>query len=130
MCGHFAFVGWMRILTNAYGNVFRCDLKIVSDANIFFIETILKHHGVWNCFSDVIANPIHVNEGRLNICPYHDYLKSSHGCNLCPPNMCKAIIALIPKIYLLMAKQLILIFILLIYANNSSFCYFTSLILS
>nr|ACU14664.1 unknown [Glycine max] len=69
-----------------------CDLKIVSDANIFFIETILKHHGVWNCFSDVIANPIHVNEGRLNICPYHDYLKSSHGCNLCPPNMCKGLV--------------------------------------
>ncbi|KAK7294320.1 hypothetical protein RJT34_17209 [Clitoria ternatea] len=70
-----------------------CDLKIVSDANIFFIETILKHHGVWNCFSEVIANPSHVNnEGRLNICPYHDYLKSSHGCNLCPPNMCKSLV--------------------------------------
>ncbi|KAG5016167.1 hypothetical protein JHK85_022303 [Glycine max] len=69
-----------------------CHLKIVSDANIFFIETILKHHGVWNCFSEVIANPSHVNEGRLNICPYHDYLKSSHGCNLCPPNMCKGLV--------------------------------------
>ncbi|KAK7349240.1 hypothetical protein VNO77_06442 [Canavalia gladiata] len=69
-----------------------CDLKIVSDANIFFIETILKHHGVWNCFSEVIANPSHVNEGRLSICPYHDYLKSSHGCNLCPPNMCKGMV--------------------------------------
>ncbi|KAK7389618.1 hypothetical protein VNO78_24797 [Psophocarpus tetragonolobus] len=69
-----------------------CDLKIVSDANIFFIETILKHHGVWNCFSEVIANPSLVNEGSLNICPYHDYLKSSHGCNLCPPNMCKGLV--------------------------------------
>ncbi|XP_020228584.1 inorganic pyrophosphatase 2 [Cajanus cajan] len=69
-----------------------CELKIVSDANVFFIETILKHHGVWNCFSEVIANPSHVNEGRLKICPYHDYLKSSHGCNLCPPNMCKGLV--------------------------------------
>ncbi|XP_027336489.1 inorganic pyrophosphatase 2-like [Abrus precatorius] len=69
-----------------------CDLKIVSDANIFFIETILKHHGVWNCFSEVITNPSHVNEGRLSIFPYHDYLKSSHGCNLCPPNMCKGLV--------------------------------------
>lgn len=69
-----------------------CDLKIVSDANIFFIETILKHHGVWNCFSEIIANPSYVNEGRLNIGPYHDYLKSSHGCNLCPPNMCKGLV--------------------------------------
>ncbi|KAL2337978.1 hypothetical protein Fmac_012424 [Flemingia macrophylla] len=69
-----------------------CELKIVSDANIFFIETILKHHGVWSCFSEVIANPSHVNEGRLKICPYHDYLKSSHGCILCPPNMCKGLV--------------------------------------
>ncbi|AES67879.2 putative hydrolase [Medicago truncatula] len=67
-----------------------CELRIVSDANIFFIETILKHHGVLNCFSKITANPSYVNgEGRLIICPYHDYLKSSHGCNLCPPNMCK-----------------------------------------
>ncbi|KAJ1411154.1 Pyridoxal phosphate phosphatase-related [Sesbania bispinosa] len=70
-----------------------CKLKIVSDANIFFIETILKHHGVWNCFSEITANPSYVNgEGRLTICPYHDYLKSSHGCNLCPPNMCKGLV--------------------------------------
>ncbi|KAG4961498.1 hypothetical protein JHK87_038131 [Glycine soja] len=70
-----------------------CELKIVSDANIFFIETILKHHGVWNCFSEVTANPSYVNEeGRLRISPYHDYLKCSHGCNLCPPNMCKGMI--------------------------------------
>ncbi|XP_019448202.1 PREDICTED: inorganic pyrophosphatase 2-like [Lupinus angustifolius] len=70
-----------------------CELKIVSDANIFFIETILKHHGVWNCFSEITANHSYVTEeGRLKICPYHDYLNSSHGCNLCPPNMCKGLI--------------------------------------
>ncbi|XP_027906620.1 inorganic pyrophosphatase 1-like [Vigna unguiculata] len=69
-----------------------CDLKIVSDANSFFIETILQHHGVWNCFSEMICNPSHVKEGSLNICPYHDYLKSCHGCNLCPPNMCKGLV--------------------------------------
>ncbi|XP_027925676.1 inorganic pyrophosphatase 2-like [Vigna unguiculata] len=72
---------------------FGCELKIVSDANTFFIETILKHHGVWNCFSEITANPSYVNEeGRLIICPYHDYVKSSHGCNLCPPNMCKGLV--------------------------------------
>ncbi|KAI4355528.1 hypothetical protein L6164_004291 [Bauhinia variegata] len=70
-----------------------CELKIVSDANIFFIETILKHHGIWDCFSEITANPSYVSEeGRLRIFPYHDYLKSSHGCSLCPPNMCKGII--------------------------------------
>ncbi|XP_028790572.1 inorganic pyrophosphatase 2-like [Neltuma alba] len=67
-----------------------CDLKIVSDANIFFIKTILKHHGVLDRFSEIIANPSFVDEeDRLRIFPYHDYHKSSHGCNLCPPNMCK-----------------------------------------
>ncbi|XP_047176635.1 inorganic pyrophosphatase 1-like [Vigna umbellata] len=70
-----------------------CELKIVSDANSFFIETILKHHGVWNCFSEITANPSYVNEeGILRVCPYHDYVKSSHGCNLCPPNMCKGLV--------------------------------------
>ncbi|KAK4267339.1 hypothetical protein QN277_024131 [Acacia crassicarpa] len=67
-----------------------CDLKIVSDANIFFINTILKHHGVRDRFSEIITNPSFIDEqGRLRIFPYHDYLQSSHGCNLCPPNMCK-----------------------------------------
>jgi pyridoxal phosphate phosphatase PHOSPHO2 len=93
----------MKILMPNQDEIFvcRCELRIVSDANSFFIETILKHHGVLNCFSKITANPSYVNEeGRLIICPYHDYLKSSHGCNLCPPNMCKAI-ALPPKsIYL------------------------------
>lgn len=74
-------------------DVFRCDLKIVSDANMFFIETILKHHGVWNRFSEITANPSYVDEeGRLRIFPFHDYHKSSHGCKLCPPNMCKVIL--------------------------------------
>lgn len=69
---------------------FRCDLRIVSDANTFFIETVLKHLGVRECFSEINTNPGCVNqEGRLGILPYHDFNKSPHGCSLCPPNMCK-----------------------------------------
>lgn len=69
--------------------IFRCDLKVVSDANTFYIETILKHHGLYDCFSEIISNPAFVNEeGKLRIFPYHD-LASPHGCDLCPPNMCK-----------------------------------------
>ncbi|PPD96168.1 hypothetical protein GOBAR_DD06802 [Gossypium barbadense] len=34
-----------------------CDLKIVSDANVFFIDTILKHHGLKECFSEINTNP-------------------------------------------------------------------------
>ncbi|XP_071710898.1 inorganic pyrophosphatase 2-like [Rutidosis leptorrhynchoides] len=67
-----------------------CDLRVVSDANTFYIETILKHLGVRECFSEINTNPGFVDDdGKLRILPYHDFQKSSHGCNLCPPNMCK-----------------------------------------
>ncbi|XVF86789.1 hypothetical protein PTKIN_Ptkin18bG0070800 [Pterospermum kingtungense] len=68
-----------------------CDLKIVSDANVFFIDTILEHHGLRECFSEINTNPGFVDEqGRLRIFPHHDFTKSPHGChNPCPPNMCK-----------------------------------------
>ncbi|VFQ66970.1 unnamed protein product [Cuscuta campestris] len=67
-----------------------CELRIVSDANLFYIETILKHHGIRECFTDIKTNQGYVDDsGRLRILPFH---LSSHGCslnNLCPPNMCK-----------------------------------------
>ncbi|CAK9165295.1 unnamed protein product [Ilex paraguariensis] len=67
-----------------------CDLRIVSDANLFFIETILKHLEIRDCFSEINTNPSCVDEeGRLRIFPYHDFHSSPHGCSLCPPNMCK-----------------------------------------
>ncbi|KAK1423870.1 hypothetical protein QVD17_19179 [Tagetes erecta] len=67
-----------------------CDLKVLSDANHFFIETILKNHGIYDCFSDIITNPSFVDEqGRLRISPYHG---SAHGCDLCPPNLCKGFV--------------------------------------
>ncbi|KAL2554933.1 Inorganic pyrophosphatase 2 [Forsythia ovata] len=70
-----------------------CDIRIVSDANLFFIETILVHLGIRDCFSEINTNPGYVNEeGRLRILPYHDFHSSSHGCNLCPPTMCKGMI--------------------------------------
>ncbi|XVF74438.1 hypothetical protein PTKIN_Ptkin13bG0110300 [Pterospermum kingtungense] len=71
-----------------------CELRILSDANLFFIETILEHLGLRECFSEITTNPSFVDEqGRLRIFPYHDFTKTSHGCNgLCPPNMCKGMI--------------------------------------
>ncbi|KEH18312.1 putative hydrolase [Medicago truncatula] len=70
-----------------------CDLRIVSDANTIFIDTILKHLGISECFSEINTNPGYVNqEGRLKVMPYHDFNKASHGCTLCPPNMCKGLI--------------------------------------
>ncbi|KAJ7963185.1 Inorganic pyrophosphatase [Quillaja saponaria] len=70
-----------------------CDLRILSDANMFFLETIVKHHGLDDYFSEIDANPSYVNEeGRLRISPYHNFVTSPHGCSLCPPNMCKGVV--------------------------------------
>lgn len=69
---------------------FRCDLRIVSDANKFYIETILKHHGLLGLFSEIYTNPTSVDElGRIRIFPFHDFTIAPHGCSLCPSNMCK-----------------------------------------
>ncbi|KAL0371770.1 UNVERIFIED_CONTAM: Inorganic pyrophosphatase 2 [Sesamum calycinum] len=65
-----------------------CDLRIVSDANTLFIETILDHLGIKNCFTEINTNPNYIDDqGRLRISPYVDFHTCPHGCNLCPPNM-------------------------------------------
>ncbi|CDY43512.1 BnaA01g07320D [Brassica napus] len=71
-----------------------CDLKIVSDANQFFIEKILEQHDLLDCFSDIYTNPTSVDEnGKLRISPYHGGAASTpHSCNLCPPNLCKGLV--------------------------------------
>lgn len=72
-----------------------CELRILSDANAFFIDTVLAHHGLAGYFSEISTNPANVDAGgRLRITPHHDFRHgscSSHGCALatCPPNMCK-----------------------------------------
>jgi pyridoxal phosphate phosphatase PHOSPHO2 len=70
-----------------------CDLRIVSDANSFYIKTILENYDLLQYFSEIHTNPASVdNDGRLRIFPYHSYTVASHGCELCPPNMCKGAI--------------------------------------
>ncbi|XP_002527424.3 inorganic pyrophosphatase 2 [Ricinus communis] len=81
-----------------------CELRIVSDANVFFIETILKHLGLRDYFSEINTNPGFVDdEGKLRIFPYYDFTQSSHGCSLCQPNMCKGHI--IERIQASMSKE-------------------------
>ncbi|KAJ8553283.1 hypothetical protein K7X08_023961 [Anisodus acutangulus] len=83
-----------------------CDLRIVSDANLFYIETILKHLEIYDCFSEINTNPGYVDEeGKLRILPHHDFHISSHGCscNVCPPNMCKGLV--IERIQASFAKE-------------------------
>lgn len=76
-----------------------CDLKILSDANRFFIETILKHLELQSYFSEIETNPGYVEDDdddqgvRVRIKPHHDFNKAPHGCNgVCPPNMCKGFV--------------------------------------
>nr|GEZ00333.1 inorganic pyrophosphatase 1-like [Tanacetum cinerariifolium] len=81
-----------------------CDLRVLSDANMFYIETILKHYEILECFSEINTNPGSVDEeGKLRIMPYHDFHTFSHGCNLCPPNMCKG--KIIERIQATLATQ-------------------------
>ncbi|KAK2654054.1 hypothetical protein Ddye_013910 [Dipteronia dyeriana] len=81
-----------------------CELRILSDANMFFIEAILNHLGLKDYFSEINSNPSFVDEeGRLRILPYHDFTTYSHGCSLCPPNMCKGLI--IERIQASLAKE-------------------------
>jgi pyridoxal phosphate phosphatase PHOSPHO2 len=70
-----------------------CDLKIVSDANQFFIEKILEQHNLLDCFSEIYTNPTSVDEnGKLRILPYHSDASVPHICNLCPSNLCKGLV--------------------------------------
>ncbi|KAK8581165.1 hypothetical protein V6N12_071403 [Hibiscus sabdariffa] len=75
----------------------RCkdDSGLQRYTNWYLIETILEHHGLRECFSEIHTNPGFVDEqDRLRIFPHHDFTKSSHGCvhPSCPPNMCKGIV--------------------------------------
>ncbi|KAK6927292.1 Phosphatase PHOSPHO-type [Dillenia turbinata] len=47
-------------------HAFGCDLRIISDANTFFIETILENHGLLECFNEINTNPWFIDqEGRI-----------------------------------------------------------------
>jgi len=73
----------------------RCDLKIVSDANQFFIEKILEHHDLLDCFSEIYTNPTSLDDnGNLRILPYHSDALPPHSCNLCPSNLCKVLLSI------------------------------------
>lgn len=70
-----------------------CPVFIVSDANGFYISTILKHHGLDKLVTQVITNPSFFDdEGRLHIKKYCEAANDNgeHGCKRCPVNMCKS----------------------------------------
>uniref|UniRef100_A0A8D3BD35 Phosphatase phospho1 n=1 Tax=Scophthalmus maximus TaxID=52904 RepID=A0A8D3BD35_SCOMX len=64
------------------------ELVVVSDANMYFIETWLERAGVRQLFRKIFTNPASFDaSGRLVLLPFH-----SHSCSRCPDNMCKQVI--------------------------------------
>jgi len=62
------------------------DVVIVSDSNLFFIETILKQKNLAELFDAIYTNSSKFDsEEKLKIMPFHD-----HACTTCPKNMCKS----------------------------------------
>ncbi|XP_053309787.1 phosphoethanolamine/phosphocholine phosphatase [Spea bombifrons] len=62
----------------------RFEIILISDANVFGIESSLRSNGYYSLFRRVISNPTNTENGHLNLGPYH-----SHNCPQCPANMCK-----------------------------------------
>lgn len=64
------------------------ELVVISDANMFFIETWLEQAGVRQLFRKIFTNPASFDRtGRLVVRPFH-----AHSCPRCPDNMCKQVI--------------------------------------
>lgn len=67
-----------------------CELHILSDANTFFIESVLALHGLDSLFRHIHSNPAWVDAtGCLCYTNFHGATLPPHNCPFCPPNMCK-----------------------------------------
>lgn len=81
----------VRLAVDTHG----ADLKIVSDANTTYIQSMLEHHALASHVSEVFTNPGFfegVSSSRLRVQPYHALHLAPHGCPNCPANMCKGAI--------------------------------------
>ncbi|KAF9343523.1 hypothetical protein BGX34_006654, partial [Mortierella sp. NVP85] len=67
------------------------ELCILSDANTFYIDTILKAFGIDHLFSKIITNPAHFDDqGRLRVARFHGLDQEPHRCPMpCHANLCK-----------------------------------------
>ncbi|KAF9927736.1 hypothetical protein FBU30_002939 [Linnemannia zychae] len=67
------------------------ELCIISDANTFYIDFILKAHGLDGLFTKILTNPAHFDsQGRLHVARFHGLDKEPHNCPLpCQLNLCK-----------------------------------------
>ncbi|KAI8639481.1 phosphatase phospho-type [Parasitella parasitica] len=64
---------------------------LLSDANTFYIETILNAYNVSDCVTEIVTNPSYKDgQGRLRVQRYISASAPQHNCqNLCSLNICK-----------------------------------------
>ncbi|KAJ1561221.1 hypothetical protein HK096_005534 [Nowakowskiella sp. JEL0078] len=64
------------------------DIIIISDANTFFINSVLEYHSILGLFSEIITNQANVNDnGFISLTPRSQI---AHNCpNKCAKNLCK-----------------------------------------
>ncbi|KAL9642014.1 hypothetical protein ABK040_004068 [Willaertia magna] len=68
------------------------DVYIVSDANDFFIHTILQNEGIdYTQFKFIHTNitKLNVEQNTIDLTEYSIYFNDPHNCTDCPDNMCK-----------------------------------------
>ncbi len=67
------------------------EVSIVSDANRFFIDTILRHHGVHDLVHSVYTNAamVHTESNSVRLTQFCTHIQLPHQCSTCPVNMCK-----------------------------------------
>ncbi|TMW65809.1 hypothetical protein Poli38472_003574 [Pythium oligandrum] len=77
----------VRLAVETHG----ATVKIVSDANSVYIQSMLDHHQLHEHITEVVTNPaaFEADSSRLRVRPYHPLEAEPHGCPLCPKNMCK-----------------------------------------
>ncbi|KAL7686731.1 putative HAD superfamily protein [Plasmopara halstedii] len=73
---------------------YHAHVKIVSDANSVYIESMLTHHHLEQSVSEIVTNPASFElmtngRTRLHVRPYYAKSLQPHGCKWCPSNMCK-----------------------------------------
>ena len=66
---------------------------IVSDSNTIYIDVILRHLGLNDCFDGIFTNPAEIvseadGRQRITVGPYQPW-DTPHHCKLCSVNLCK-----------------------------------------
>ena len=73
-----------------YAKMKECQIYILSDANTIFIKAMLVQYNLESFVNGIVTNgACFLQDGLLQITPFHDENKEKHGCKHCPLNLCK-----------------------------------------